>query len=83
MSQHSLTLNRIQKDKAPAVHSVICGIFSLGTMCLFIYLWLYSPFYDLGRLCSFFMFTQSVGLPGRAISRRKAATCTQDSTNTE
>jgi hypothetical protein len=49
-------------------------------VCLF--LWLYSPF-DLGRFFSFLIYTQSVRLLGRGISRRKAATYTQNNINTE
>jgi hypothetical protein len=46
------------------------------TICL----WLYSPFFDLGRFFSFLVLYM-VGLTGRGSVRRKAATCTQDSTN--
>jgi hypothetical protein len=41
----------------------------------FVGLWPLFPFLDL--------FTQSVGLPGRGSARREAASCKQDSTNTE
>jgi hypothetical protein len=37
----------------------------------------------LGRFFSSLIYTQSVGLVGRVIARRKAVTCTQDNTNTE
>jgi hypothetical protein len=50
---------------------------------LAIYLWLYSPLLDLGRFFSFLINTQSVGPLGRGSARRKAATRTQDNTNTE
>jgi hypothetical protein len=34
-----------------------------------IYLWLYSPFFNLGRFFSFLIYTQSVGLLGWGINR--------------
>jgi hypothetical protein len=48
-----------------------------SSMSLPIYLWLYNLL-GLGRFFSFLIYTQSVGLLGRAISRRKAATYTQN-----
>jgi hypothetical protein len=49
-----------------------------------IYLWLYNPFVGPWPLFQFLdVYTQSVGLLGRGSARRKAATCTHDSTNTE
>jgi hypothetical protein len=49
-------------------------------MYLSIYLWLYSSLLDPGRFFGFFIFTQS--LDGGS-ARRKAATYTQNNTNTE
>jgi hypothetical protein len=47
-------------------------------------LWLYSPLLDLGRLFSFLIFfTQSVDALDGGSACRKAAACTQGSTNTE
>jgi hypothetical protein len=47
-----------------------------------IYLWLYSP-EDIGRLFSFLIYTQPVALFNEGSARRKAATHTQNNTNTE
>jgi hypothetical protein len=38
---------------------------------------------DLGRFFSFLIYTQTVGLLGRGSARRKAATYTQNNTNSE
>jgi hypothetical protein len=53
-------------------------------LCLSIYLWLYSLLFGLGRLFSFLIFLHSRqdSLDGGS-ARRKAATCTQDSTQTQ
>jgi hypothetical protein len=54
---------------------------------LFCKQYFFSDFTELVGIGSFFQFlnlyTQSIGLPGRVISRRKAATYTQDNKNTE
>jgi hypothetical protein len=42
-----------------------------------------QPFLDLGRFFSFLFYSQLVGLLGRGSARRKAATFTQNNTNTE
>jgi hypothetical protein len=50
-----------------------------------IYLSIYgsTALVDLGRFFSFLIYTQSTGLLGRGISRRKAATYIQNNTNIE
>jgi hypothetical protein len=50
---------------------------------LSIYLWLYSPLLDLGRLFSRFIFTQSVGPPARGSARRKTPTRKHRTTQTQ
>jgi hypothetical protein len=57
----------------------------LRVSCLSIYLSIYLSIVivDLAHFFSFFIYTQSVGLLGRRSARRKAATYTQDNTNTE
>jgi hypothetical protein len=53
--------------------------YSLSTdvsIYLSIYLWVYSPLLGPGRLFSFSIFTQSVGLLERELARREAATYT-------
>jgi hypothetical protein len=51
--------------------------------CLSVYRLLYSPLLGLDRFFSFLIYIQSVGLLGRGSARRKAATYTQNNTNTE
>jgi hypothetical protein len=56
-------------------------IWQYGWLSIYIYLWLYSPLLGLGGFFSFLIFLRSRydSLDGGS-ARRKAATCTQDST---
>jgi hypothetical protein len=50
---------------------------------LSIYLWLYSLLLGLGRFFNFLIFYTAGKTPWGGAAHRKAATCTQDSSNTE